>query len=82
MRPHAAAVSAVMCAACLKPVKRPKINTDYKEVITLFHRIGDTMGLDLQPDGLIAGLAGHYQPDKKSREGGDSGKVRACSFFT
>jgi len=24
-----------------------------------------TMGLDLQPDGLIAGLAGHCQPDKK-----------------
>jgi len=22
-------------------------------------------GLDLQPDGLTAGLAGHYQPDKK-----------------
>jgi len=23
------------------------------------------MGLDLQPDGLTAGLAGHCQPDKK-----------------
>jgi len=23
-----------------------------------------TMGLDLQPDGLTAGLAGHCQPDK------------------
>jgi len=24
------------------------------------------MGLNLQPDGLTAGLAGHCQPDKKS----------------
>jgi len=24
-----------------------------------------TMGLDLQPDGLTAGLAGHCKPDKK-----------------
>ncbi len=24
-----------------------------------------TMGLDLQPDGLKAGLAGHCQPDKE-----------------
>ncbi len=24
------------------------------------------MGLDLQPDGLTAGLAGHCQPDKKN----------------
>jgi len=23
------------------------------------------MGLDLQPDGLIAGLAGHSQPDRR-----------------
>jgi len=26
------------------------------------------MGLDLQPDGLTAGLAGHCQPDKKIRK--------------
>jgi len=25
------------------------------------------MGLDLQPDGLTAGLAEHWQPDKKSQ---------------
>jgi len=39
------------------------------------------MGLDLQPDGLTSGLAGHCQPDKKYPESQKSQKGKRSDLY-